>query len=97
MNKVVINNCYGGFGLSPAAIARLVEVGIEASEFSPGVARHDPRLVRVVEEMGEAADGPYARLIIEEVDEDRYFISEYDGMESVVTPSMMRWTKFGGE
>lgn len=97
MNKVVINNCYGGFGLSEAAIARLVEEGIEASEFSPGCPRHDPRLVRVVEELGQRADGPYARLLVAEVNEDRYFISEYDGMESVVTPSMMRWTKFGGE
>jgi hypothetical protein len=97
MNKVVINNCYGGFSLSPVAVARLVEGGLKASEFDPGCPRHDPRLVAVIEELGEQADGPFARLFVEEVDADRYFIREYDGMEEVVTPSMMRWTKFGGE
>jgi hypothetical protein len=97
MNKVVINNCYGKFCLSPAAVARLVEAGLKASEFSPGCSRHDPRLVALIEELGEQADGPYARLFIEEVEEDQYIIEEYDGMESVVTPSMIRWTKFGGE
>ena len=97
MNKVVINYMYGKFSLSPDAIARLAQVGVEASEFHPGCSRHDPRLVRVVEELGEAADGPYARLFVEEVEEDQYIIEEYDGMESVVTPSMIRWTEFGGE
>jgi hypothetical protein len=97
MNKVVINNCYGKFSLSPAAVARLVEAGLKASEFSAGCSRHDPRLVTVIEEMGEAADGPYARLFVEEVEEELYVIQEYDGMECVITPSMMHWIKFGGE
>lgn len=97
MNKVVINNCYGGFSLSSVAIARLAEVGVEASEYNPGCERHDPRLVAIVEELGELAGGQFAELIIEEVSEDRYIIREYDGLESITTPSMIRWTKVGGE
>jgi hypothetical protein len=97
MNKVVVNRCYGGFGLSPAAIARLAEVGVEASEFSAGCSRHDPRLVTLVEELGNKANGDCSDLRVETVAEDRYVIREYDGMEWIITPSMMHWIKFGGE
>ena len=30
--------------------------------------------------------GPFSELGIEEIDEDKYFIDEHDGMETVVTP-----------
>ena len=97
MNKVVINNCYGGFSLSPTAVARLGEAGLKASEYHPGCERHDPLLIKIVEELGELAAGQFSELIIEEITEDRYIIREYDGLESITTPSMIRWTKVGGE
>lgn len=46
--------------------------------------RTHPLLVRVVEELGEAADGPHAKLKIVEVPADvSWTIEEYDGNEHV--------------
>jgi hypothetical protein len=54
--------------------------------------RHDPDLVAVVEELGLLeASGNHADLAIYMVDGDRYFIDEYDGYESVMTPSNIDW------
>ncbi len=91
MHKVVYNSRYGGFGLSDAAIAELKALGMEPSWASPtyeqwdGIVRHDPRLVDVVERLGRAADGPYARLAIRTV-EGMYLVTEYDGLEEVIEP-----------
>lgn len=54
------------------------------------VDRHDPVLIQVVEELGDEANGEYAKLAIEEVD-GPYRISEYDGFESVETPGGCDW------
>ena len=49
--------------------------------------RHDPILVRVVEELGtEKASGMFSRLAIADIGESLYRIEEYDGAERVVTP-----------
>ena len=146
MNKIVYNNCYGGFGLSNKAIAEICkrknipiffykeeircgwdnttftkiseEKAISSDEFSiakcsvdcgefferkdpiyetfnehyiwyPIDSRHDPILVQVVEELGsELASGDHAELEIFETESNLYRISEYDGMEYVVTPEM---------
>jgi hypothetical protein len=56
------------------------------------IERTDPLLVQVVEELGEAASGPYAKLKIAEVAAgSRYRIDEYDGFESVETPDSYEW------
>ena len=54
------------------------------------IPRHDPILVQVVEELGEKANGSHANLCIAEVD-GPYRIDEYDGNESVETPSSYDW------
>ena len=54
------------------------------------VARHDPILVQVVEELGDKADGMCAKLAIEEVS-GPYRIDEYDGLETVVEPDGYDW------
>ena len=53
--------------------------------------RHDPDLVAVVEALGEEVNGTLSKLAIEEIDGDRYYIDEYDGMETVVTPDDICW------
>lgn len=54
--------------------------------------RHDPMLVSVVEEMGAAASGCCAKLAIADVPSgSKYWIDEYDGMESVATPDSYNW------
>lgn len=80
--KIVINNCYGGFSLSEAAYR---ELGIPWDEFGLcDISRSDPRLVAVVEKLGEAANGRHASLKIVEVPDDiEWYIEEYDGVEWV--------------
>jgi hypothetical protein len=83
---IVINNCYGGFGLSDEASERYKEMaGItDADWWSRDVARDDPYLVKIVSEMGKAANGAHADLRIVEVPADvEWDIAEYDGNEWV--------------
>ena len=53
--------------------------------------RHDPDLVAVVEALGKEVNGNFSKLAIAEIDEDKYFIDEYDGRETVVTPADLCW------
>lgn len=99
--KVVINGCYGGFGLSQLALNILyknhpdmVEVyedylGNEKMYLKYEVARHDKRLIEVVETLGsEDASGDCANLVIETIYNPVYRVSEYDGYESIHTQDM---------
>lgn len=149
MNKIVINTCYGGFGLSNKAMKMLYELKnpgktlyfyksdfditfskktnekvytridgdpdvkgsfevdaficdmgdtfIEENEYRHSekyeknfiwdnmlvTSRHDPDLIKVVEELGSEASGDYADLAIVEIQASKYRIDEYDGLESV--------------
>jgi hypothetical protein len=48
------------------------------------VPRHDPNLIRVIEEMGDRANGKHAELRIVEIpDGVEYEIEEYDGTEHI--------------
>lgn len=108
--KVVINRCFGGFGLSHEAIVKYaVLAGITMivvdkypersimryeyytdsisddnywSEYD--IERTDPNLVKVVEQMGEAAWGDCAELAVVEIpDGINWHIGEYDGIEHI--------------
>lgn len=58
-----------------------------------GASRHDPVLIQVIEEMGDAANGAYAELTIYEMASGTlYRIDEYDGMESVKTEDTYEWS-----
>jgi hypothetical protein len=130
--KVVINKCYGGFGLSNKAYEKLIEWGVPVRKYieqerdpetklykpqplndgevifdrslEPGSSvdlamqrlggrywdcwtrenRAHPLVVRVVEELGEAASGPLAKLRVVEIpDGIEWEIDEYDGMERI--------------
>ena len=137
--KIVINVCYGGFGISDKAYEKLIEWGVPVQKYSrvgrdestglypdnpanegevifdkeltePGECpftdiyheykgrvrenrywdtwlhsfRTHPLLIRVVEELGREASGPYAELKIVEVPDDvDWNIDEYDGIEHV--------------
>lgn len=83
---VVINNCYGGFSLSEAAINRYKAMaGITDPDWwDRDLARDDPYLVTIVREMGKDADGSVAELKIVEVPAGvDWVIEEYDGNEWV--------------
>ena len=105
--KIVINTCYGGFGLSDEGVERYAKLkghmtwredGVFSSSFyidPPGtknrrgiwsweIKRDDPDLVKVVEELGEKADGPHAALkVIDIPDGTNWELNDYDGIESI--------------
>lgn len=85
MKKVVLNKCYGGFGLSDKALELICKrKGIYGPLFHWQLKRDDEDLIAVVEELGTEAEGHRAELIILEFDEGvEYNISEYDGSESI--------------
>lgn len=107
INKVVYNACFGGFSLSYKAVERLAELGYfkAIEEIKNGrrddflsdhytfydLPRHDRRLVQVVEELGNEANGICARLKVLEITSHMYRIDEYDGNESVQTPDTIDW------
>lgn len=110
MTKIVINTCFGGFGLSQEAQAKLHELGSEyVRELTPlereesvfrdedqfllayEIPRHDPLLVRVVEELGSRANTSCAKLAVVEIPGTLYRVKEYDGRESVETPEKLNW------
>ena len=82
--KIVINKCFGGFGLSNVAIERYnVLSGKEVSSYYDRE-RNDPHLVQVVEEMGDLANSNYSELKVVEIPDDvSWHIHEYDGLEHV--------------
>lgn len=59
--------------------------------YGPDLCRHDPFLVKAVEQLGDAANGSHSKLRIYETDSDRYIIEEYDGNESVVVSYDNSW------
>lgn len=94
--KVVINTCFGGFGLSKKA----TDLYCEKKGINPGkwdsqykfyhdfhdrnISRDDPVLVEIVEQLGQEAAGSYAELSIVDVpDGVSWYIHEYDGNEHV--------------
>jgi hypothetical protein len=82
--KVVINSCFGGFGLSDAALARYNELSGQTIENYYEIARNDTNLVQVVEELGKKADTTYSELNIVDIPDDvKWDIHEYDGLEHV--------------
>lgn len=104
--KVVINKCYGGFGISEKGVEWLLDNGADPTKVrveDAGLAsrykyticyleRHHPLLVKMVEALGsEAASGDHARLEIREIDQPLYRIDEYDGAESIEVPEGITW------
>jgi hypothetical protein len=86
MRRVVINTCYGGFGLSDRAITEYKKLlGItDPSFYDRDIPRDDPYLIKIVRELGMAANGLHANLKIIEIPGDvPWHVSEYDGNEWV--------------
>jgi hypothetical protein len=93
--KVVINGCYGGFGLSKEAYEFLnigyrestgfchpdnFDIRVDSKDF-----RSSENLIKCVESLGEKANGRCASLEIIEIPDDvtDWYIDEYDGMETI--------------
>jgi len=86
MPKVVINTCYGGFGLSEESLEDYKKRKNITDEnfYHWDIPRDCPDLVAMVEEGGTEVDGIYSELKVVDVPDDvNWFIHEYDGMEHV--------------
>ncbi len=91
--RVVINSCFGGFGLSETAQRMYCKIkGIEPGEWNAygffenlhvnDIERNDPILVSIIEQLGIVANVQYSKLKIVDIPDDvKWDIHEYDGME----------------
>lgn len=56
----------------------------KGGSFCRGIPRNDPFLIKVIEELGEEANGEYACLAIIEIPDDvQWTVEEYDGNEHI--------------
>ena len=82
--KIVINSCYGGFGLSKSGDKLYAKLSGLSGVYDDDIERDDPHLIQVIETLGERANGFHAKLRIVEIPADvEWHIVEYDGMEHV--------------
>lgn len=87
MQRIVINTCHGGFGLSDTALALYkAYAGITGDSFYDfEIERNDPILLQVLDQMGvDECGSNYSELKIVEVPDDvEWEIEEHDGKEWV--------------
>ncbi len=82
--KIVINTCYGGFGISDEALKRYNDITGKDIEWYGDLERDDVTLIKLVEEMGAAVNDTFSNLKIVEIPNTVYWeIEEYDGKEWV--------------
>ena len=83
--KIVINRCYGGFGLSEKAIDEYAKLSGKDDFKYYDIARDDPILVDIVERLGNEASDSMADIQIIEIPDDvtDWHIFDYDGMETI--------------
>ena len=80
---IVLNSCFGGFGLSEEAQTWLQERGLEF-DYDKAIPRDEPLLVDCVKALGDRANSRFSSLRIVVIPEGvSYSITEYDGIEDV--------------
>lgn len=85
MQRIVINKCFGGFGLSDEALDLYKAksgIGKNDEVYDRNIERDDSTLIEVIEELGPMAYGDCSELKIVEIpDGVEWTIEEYDGKE----------------
>lgn len=78
--KLIINGCYGGFGIKDEVMERLGLTSQDSEE-----TRTNPDLIALIES-GEDVNDRCANLVVVELPDNctDYYIDEYDGLESVI-------------
>ena len=78
--KMIINDCYGGFGVRQEVLDEL-----ELNNFSEEELRTAARLIEEIENGKDVSDD-YAELKVIEIPDEStdYYLDEYDGLESVI-------------
>ena len=84
--EVLLNDCYGGWSISNKAL-QLYKLRKTNNSSNYVRRRSDPLLIQIYKELGNEFDGEkYSKTGIEKIPkkyENYYFISEYDGLETV--------------
>ena len=77
--KMIINDCFGGFGVRQEVLDEL-----ELNDFSEEELRTAARLIEEIENGKDVSDD-YAELKVVEIPDEStdYYLDEYDGLESV--------------
>lgn len=98
MREIVINICWGGFGISQQAVEWLRSENVseeELEEINRGwptaKARMHPKLIECVRTLGKEADGMNSKLHIVTFEGNKIRIEDYDGMEAIRTPYTERY------
>lgn len=86
--KIVINKCFGGFGLSKEAIKMLKDLNcphLEGNLTSHRYANRDcPKLVEVVEKLKDKSFGGLSKLKVVTIPDGLdWEITDYDGQETI--------------
>ena len=89
--KIVINTRYGGFGLSKEALALYNERSRTVETYDFLIKRDDPILVKIVEELGEAAGGFFSALKVVEIPDDVVWGIEEDGGHEWIAEKHRTW------
>jgi hypothetical protein len=77
--KMIINDCYGGFGVRQEVLDEL-----ELNGFSEEELRTAARLIEEIENGKDVSDDCAELKVVEIPDESTdYYLDEYDGLESV--------------
>lgn len=85
--KVVVNKCYGGFGLSEKARKMLHAEDItKVWELEEAENRNNPELVNAVEALGDEVNTRSSELKVVEIPEGAtdWELNEYDGFETII-------------
>jgi len=94
MREIVINTCYGAFGLSEKAsklYCQRINLDYENLE-EHRLDRSDPILIEVIKELGTNANALYAQLEIVSLPVGtKYRICEYEGSEHIETIESIIW------
>ena len=78
--KMIINDCYGGFGVRQEVLDEL-----ELNDFSEEELRTATRLIEEIENGKDVSDDCAELKVVEIPDESTdYYLDEYDGLESVI-------------
>ena len=76
--KIVINDCYGGFGLSKEAEELYVQKKNISGPLRGDILRNDSVLVEVVETLGDKASGIYSKIKVVEIPDDvKWYIANH--------------------
>tara|TARA_B100000949_G_C14093015_1_gene370810 strand:- start:334 stop:609 length:276 start_codon:yes stop_codon:yes gene_type:complete len=82
--KIIINTCFGGFGISDIGRIEYESRSGVALGSSWDISRTDPILVVMVEEDSGLYSGSHASLTVVEIPDDvDWGISDYDGREHI--------------